>query len=244
MMPNDYFQFKQFLVKQDKCAMKVCTDACLFGAWTAWKINDAQLKVDNILDIGCGTGLLSLMLAQKFPLAIFDAVEIDNDAAEQAKENFQNSPWKNQLNIYHDSIQNFSTQTNKKYDVIICNPPFYENDLKSDNTKRNLALHSNALLLEELVSVVENLLEKDGSFFCLLPFQRTNYFEDLLVANKFCLKEKTFVKQTSNHSYFRTMIHAGKNITHSNNSEITIINAANDYNKGFRDLLTGYYLHL
>lgn len=239
MMPNNYFQFKKFLVKQEKCAMKVCTDACLFGAFTADRL---PLTAHRILDIGCGTGLLSLMLAQKLTDVIIDAIEIDESAAEQAKENFLNSAWKDRLNMYNDSIQNFSTQTNKKYDVIICNPPFYQNDLKSNNTKRNVALHSDELSLEELVFIVENLLENDGSFFCLLPFHRTSYFEELLKQNQLSIQEKISVKQNPNHNYFRTMIHSGKKICSLKNSEITIMNTANEYDKEFRELLRDYYL--
>ncbi|MEO8711563.1 MAG: methyltransferase, partial [Parafilimonas sp.] len=173
-MPNDYFRFKQFIITQDKCAMKVCTDACLFGAWAA---HNPQLEASNILDIGTGTGLLSLIYAQKNMHASIDAIEIDEAAVQQARENFEASIWKERLHVYNTSIQQFATSSNKKYDVIICNPPFYENDLKSENKQRNLALHSDALTLEELISDVDLLLGDDGSFFVLLPFHRTKYFE-------------------------------------------------------------------
>ena len=211
-MPNNYFQFKQFLIQQDKCAMKVCTDACLFGACLP---NLLRWKSKNTvaLDIGTGTGLLALMFAQKNLHAIIDAVEIDEAAAKQAKENFDNSPWKERLNVYNNSIQQFANSTQKKYEVIICNPPFYENDLKSENQKRNLALHSDALFLEELISVVDLLLTDNGSFFVLLPFHRTKYFEALLLKNKLHVKEKVFIKQTPKHNYFRTMFCVDRNAT-------------------------------
>jgi len=223
--------------------MKVCTDACLFGAFAA---NRLPLTAHRLLDIGTGTGLLSLMLAQKNLNAVIDAVEIDEAAAEQAKENFNNSPWKERLNVHNTSIQKFANPLiyQSKYDVIFCNPPFFENDLKSENKQRNLALHSNALSLEELISIVDSLLEKDGSFFCLLPFHRTKHFEELLMKSKLCVKEKVLIKQTPTHDYFRTMFWIDKFSTVFTQSEIIIMKEKNEYSKGFRKLLGEYYLGL
>src|SRR3954469_11797521 len=126
-MANNYFSFKQFIIHQDKCAMKVCTDACLFGAYVADRFQITNSKF-HVLDIGAGTGLLSLMLAQKNSTVQIDAVEIDKAASEQAKENFKHSLWRDRLHIHHQPIQEFGMNT---YNLIISNPPFYENDLKS-----------------------------------------------------------------------------------------------------------------
>ncbi|HEY2727140.1 MAG TPA: hypothetical protein VGI61_08210, partial [Parafilimonas sp.] len=165
-------------------------------------------------------------------------------ATQQMKENFDNFPWKNRLRAYNNSIQQFATSTNKKYDVIICNPPFYENDLKSEDQQRSLAMHSDALSLEELISIVDLLLEIDGSFFCLLPFHRAKYFEQLLLKNKLCLKEKVFIKQTPTHNYFRTIFYVDRNATASHQSEIIIMDEENEYSVRFKELLRDYYLNL
>src|SRR5215213_2272797 len=112
-MANPYFKFKQFTIYHNRCAMKVTTDSCFFGAWAAEKIKNDELKIKNVLDIGTGTGLLSIMIAQKKEVAI-DAVEIDNDASQQAKENVEASPWKNRIRIFNENILSF--EPDKKYD--------------------------------------------------------------------------------------------------------------------------------
>ncbi len=239
-MPNNYFQFKQFIIHQDKCAMKVCTDACLFGSCLPPTPSGGRRDM-HVLDIGTGTGLLSLMFAQKNLYAIIDAVEIDKAAAEQAKENFNSSRWKERLNIYNDSIQQFAKSANKKYDVIICNPPFFENDLKSKDKQRSLALHSDTLSLDELISIVDLLLKEDGNFFCLLPYHRTKYFEELLLKYKLHVKKKVFIKQTPKHNYFRTIFWVDRFSTGFTQSEMIIMEEKNEYTKGFRELLGEYY---
>ena len=241
-MPNNYFRFKQFTITQDKCAMKVCTDACLFGAWSADRIKSEKVESKNALDIGTGTGLLSLMLVQKINHEIIDAIEIDETSAEQAKENFEASPWKERLNIHNTSIQQLPVFI-KKYDTIISNPPFYENDLQSGDAKRNLALHSAELKLEELIDIADALLNDDGSFFILLPYHRT---EDLqqLIKGRFFVKEKTFIKQTAKHNYFRSMLWLTKHSANEHQSEIIIMNEDGKYTNAFIILLKDYYLYL
>ena len=135
------------MIQQDKCSMKVCTDSCLFGAWVASLIEKKEINPETILDIGTGTGLLSLMLAQKTNAGI-DAVEIDSNAFEQAKENILFSPWKDQIKIFNADIKQWNAPT--KYDLIISNPPFYENDLLPEDDGKNISKHSAALNLEEL----------------------------------------------------------------------------------------------
>ncbi len=220
--------------------MKVCTDACLFGAYVAEKFHRTGSKL-HTLDIGTGTGLLSLMLAQKNDAANIDAVEIDKSAAEQAKENFKISPWRDRLHIHHTPIQQFGFNT---YDLIISNPPFYENDLKSEDAKRNLALHSSALGLDDLLDVVQKHSSPLGKFAVLLPYHRSANFQNHASLKDFYLEEEVCVKQTPKHSYFRCMLFFGRAKTQAKHLEIIINNEKGKYTEDFSDLLKDYYLNL
>jgi len=240
-MSNTYFQFKQFTVHQDKTAMKVTTDACLFGAWVA---GSQQPGASSLLDIGTGTGLLALMLAQENNSSI-NAIEIDKDAFEQASANVATSPWKERIQVIHGDAKAFAFPG--KYDAIISNPPFYEKELKGDDTKKNTAHHDEGLLLPELLKIIKDLLEPNGHFYLLLPYKRNEEVRKLLVEQELVLEQITFVKQTVNHDYFRMMI-AGKlntaELTETLIDEIAIKDEKGDYTPAFKALLKDYYLHL
>lgn len=170
-MPNDWFQFKQFKIHQDKCAMKVSTDACIQGAWAAQEFS-RKIKDDcRILDIGTGTGLLSLMIAQALPQAHIDAIEINEDAFLQAGSNFEQSPWKQQLKAHRTSLTDFTAFKGNKaaYDCVICNPPFFQAHLESQTKARNDARHSQALSKDELAQSAAALLKDDGLFCVMYP---------------------------------------------------------------------------
>ena len=238
-MPNNYFQFKQFTVQQENCAMKVCTDACLFGAYVADQVKTKAAA--TILDIGTGTGLLSLMLAQKVPAMIY-TVEIDEAASQQAKENFQQSPWKERLTLFNaDVLQLF---TEKQFDCIISNPPFFENDLKSSDKNKNAAKHDTALTLEQLLATVLKLLNDDGSFAVLLPYHRVE--ECILSAEKIglYLNKKVLVKQTEKHEYFRGILFFSRLQSSFAEEEISIKTDNDKYSMRFAELLKDYYLYL
>lgn len=238
-MPNHYFEFKQFRVEQDQCAMKVCTDACLFGAWTVSKLKEYPIEANNILDIGTGTGLLSLMLAQSTDAQI-DAIEIESGAATQAAANFQLSTWNDRLHVIHADVQSF-LDSKLCYDFIISNPPFYEQDLKSPNSNRNLAHHSVALGLEAFAQSVNALLHPNGYFAVLLPYNRKAIFLTIAENQGFYLAESMDVQQTENHAFFRTMMLFNRKKQVPKSSSISIkINQA--YSPEFRSLLTPYYL--
>ncbi|MGI8951754.1 MAG: tRNA1(Val) (adenine(37)-N6)-methyltransferase [Chitinophagaceae bacterium] len=202
--------------------------------------------VSRILDIGAGTGLLSLMIAQKNLTAKIDAVEIDESAAIQSESNFAASPWKERLKIFRADIRDFNQLNNQpfnQYDLIITNPPFYENDFKTENKKRNIALHSDALNFEELLIVFENNLTANGKFAVLLPYHRSIYFKRLVEQKKFYLNKKILVKQTFKHNYFRSILLFSRTFALTNQSEIIIQNEHNKYTPEFVELLKDYYLH-
>ena len=170
------FNFKQFHVNQDRCAMKIGTDGVLLGAWTPL-INNPF----NVLDIGAGTGILSLMLAQRSNAApnnvgIIDAIEIDEDAYEQCVENFEASPWGDKLFCFHAGLDEFVDEPEDEYDLIISNPPFYTDDYKSDNTSRDLARFEDALPFEELIEAAALLLSDNGIFSVIIPFKEEERF--------------------------------------------------------------------
>jgi len=242
-MANNYFQFKQFTIQQDKCAMKVTTDACLFGSHLP--ISSEEGGVGNVLDIGTGTGLLALMYAQRNPLAEIDAIEIDKEAAGQAGENVAASPWPARINVIHADAREFDYP--KKYDVIISNPPFYENELKGDDKKKNLAHHNEGLLLPELLNIIKKNLAPGGSFYLLLPYKRNEEIKKLLMEHELAVRQITFVRQSVMHDYFRMMIdgkpEAGKP-AETKIDDISIKDENDRYTPEFTVLLQEYYLYL
>lgn len=240
-MSNSFFQFKQFIIQQENCAMKVCTDACLFGGYVAEKIHTSSPPISYCLDIGTGTGLLSLMAAQKSS-AFIDALEIDQQAYRQAKENFESSLWHNRLTVHHTNALNFISK--KKYDFIFSNPPFFGNDLKSDSEQKNAAKHDTTLTLEQLLAIIDANLLNDGSFAILLPYQRVDTFIADAKKIGFYIEEKILVKQTPSHNYFRGILLFSRKETAINNTSFSIKNKENQYTENFIELLKDYYLHL
>lgn len=242
-MSNSYFQFKQFTVQQDRCAMKVTTDGCLFGGLSpALAEGEGVLRV---LDIGTGTGLLALMFAQKKQNAFIDAIEIDKDSAEQSAENIAASPWADRIKVIHADAREYSFTYH--YDVIISNPPFYENELKADDKKKNIAHHGDELSLTELLFIIKNNISPSGTFFLLLPYKRNEEIKNLLVENDLSISNMLFVKQSVQHGYFRIMLTGKLKVSESNETvidEIAIRDDQQQYTSSFKDLLKDYYLHL
>lgn len=237
-MGNNFFRFKEFTVQQELSAMKVCTDSCLFGS-----ILPVSDNIRRVLDIGAGTGLLSLMYAQKNSEAMIEAVEIDTQAALEAQRNFDTSSWSRRLKIYNADITPFSQNKQSVYDLIISNPPFYENSLLSSKENKNMAFHSKQLTLLQLARVAIKLLKPDGIFAVLLPFYRKNDFiHEMAVAYK---PWKIYnVKQTTTHTYFRSIIMFSGEAQEMTETEITIKDQNHQYSEAFISLLKDYYLYL
>lgn len=235
-MPNSYFRFKQFTIHHDRCAMKVTTDACICGAWFAAK----NLQADRILDIGAGSGLLSLMLAQK-NTAVFHAIEKEAGSFEQLQQNIQESPWHDRITAFQGDAIGFEYPN--RYDFIITNPPFYENELKSPDDKKNMAMHDRSLTLAILIDIIHNQLTGHGSFGILLPYYRKDYFVQLAEKMSFALIDSLNIRQTPTHPYFRCLLHfSRKKETKREPTELIIKNNSQQYTPEFVKLLKDYYL--
>jgi tRNA1Val (adenine37-N6)-methyltransferase len=163
-MASQAFKFKQFTVNQDRCAMKIGTDGVLLGAWTSLTNNP-----NSILDIGAGTGVIALQLAQRSNAETIEAIEIDDEAFEQCVENFENSPWGDRLFCYHASVQEFASEVEDNYDLIVSNPPFYTEDFKTTSEARDTARFNDALPFQHLIVCVAHLLSESGTFSVIIP---------------------------------------------------------------------------
>lgn len=173
-MANDYFSFKQFTIHQDRCAMKVGTDGVLLGVLAP------TIDSGRILDIGTGTGLVGIMLSQRCPQAMVMGVELDANAAKQAEENATSTGWR--IKIINKSIQDFSSQCDEKFDLIVSNPPYFINSLKAPEKNRNTARHTDELSYEELIESAEKLLSEEGKFSVIIPYSEEENF--IGIANK------------------------------------------------------------
>ena len=255
-MANPFFQCKEFIVHQQHTSMKVCTDACLFGAWVAKQ--PSIETAHSIVDIGSGTGLLSLILAQVTDKnnTKITAVEIESQAAAEASSNFNISKWSDRLKLVNDSIQNYTANfmaardEKNKFDIIITNPPFYEGDLKSPDSNKNKAAHSTELSWTSLVENSASLLKEEGHFFVLVPTLRAYTMQKLAEANHLNLAEEVLVYNDAKHLPFRSFLHFQKNMNSLDKgnsvlrNKIVIKNTDNSYSPAFIELLKDYYLHL
>ena len=227
------FRFKQFTLEQDQCAMKVCTDSCILGAFTPVR---AGIKV---LDIGTGTGLLSLMLAQKNKIKI-DAIEIDKAAAIQAGENIERSIFKDHISLYHTDIKEFE---GNNYDLIITNPPFFEGQLLSPDLKRNKAIHNCHLSFADLAQIIAQKLSPDGDCSVLLPPDEMKSFEEKMAIYALNPSKTLSIKHHSEKPIFRKITLFSRKESEPEQLEICIYETdGRTYTDDFKALLKDYYI--
>jgi tRNA1Val (adenine37-N6)-methyltransferase len=233
------FQFKKFNINQDRCAMKVGTDGVLLGAWC---------PIDNnpfsILDIGAGTGILSLILAQRSNAFQIDAIEINEDAYEQCVENFESSPWGDRLFCFHAGLDEFLEEPEDEYDLIISNPPFYNEDYKTENEQRDLARFSDALPFKDLVEAANLLLSENGIFAVIIPFKEEEKF--IALAKDFELHpfKITRVKGTPTTEIKRSLLAFSKTQKQTLIDELIIETARHQYTEEYIDLTKDFYLKM
>ncbi len=236
-MSNSWFQFKQFTVQQDRCAMKVSTDACILGAWTP-----TNRAVQRALDIGAGTGLLSLMLAQRMPAAYFDAVELDAEAALQAMENVAASPFGSRIRVSHADAADWEAP--EGYDLIVSNPPFFSRALLGPDAARNAARHAGSLDADALIRIVYRLLSPEGYASFLWPLQEHHEFLSKAAERLFLMKS-LFIRHREGGKVTRVVSIWGKlPVAGPTEETLTIKDATDHYTPQFAALLSPFYLNL
>jgi len=236
-MKETTFRFKHFTVHQDKCAMKVGTDAVLLGAW----VDAADSK--TILDIGTGTGIISLMLAQK-SLSEIHAVDIEENAFKQARENFLISPWYNRLVPFHQSFQEFAKSANSKYDLIVSNPPYFHHASKPTGESRNYARHDDQLTFEELISGVKRVISDNGRLCVILPYKEGMEFMDIAMRNGLFCRELIKVRTKAEGNEKRVMMEFHHHFGSMDESCLTIKDKDDHFTREYIELTKDYFLNL
>ncbi|MFZ4457156.1 MAG: tRNA1(Val) (adenine(37)-N6)-methyltransferase [Bacteroidales bacterium] len=234
-MPNPYFQFKQFIVRQDRCAMKVGTDGVLLGAWA----NTEGAK--HVMDVGTGTGLVALMLAQRTESEIL-AVELDEQAANQAAENFTESPWSNQLSVVCADFLHFSSV--QKFDAIVSNPPYFEQSLLSPNLQRTNARHTQTLNYESLISKAVELLSDNGQISLIFPVDKEVLLTDIATQNGLFVTRKCAVKPKPDSQPKRMLMEFSKIERETETTELVVEVSRHHYSPDYINLTKDFYLKM
>lgn len=239
VMANHYFEFKRFTVFHDKCAMKVGTDGVLLGAWTDFG------ECKSILDVGTGSGLIALMAAQRNTTAQITAVEIDKDAASQARENAGDSPFKDRIEVLGISFQKYASNTDRKFDLLVSNPPFFVNALPSPDAKRTDARHADSLTVTEIFKLSRKLLADKGKISMIYPYQELENIKTAAASEKLYLSRETVVFPTPLSPARRLLLEfradkPDRIIT----SELVIESKRHTYTREFTQLVKDFYLYL
>ncbi|NEW79721.1 MAG: methyltransferase [Gelidibacter sp.] len=233
------FQFKQFTILQDKTAMKVGTDGVLLGAWANLDFNP-----NSILDIGAGTGLIALMMAQRCDSETIDAIELNDAAYEQTVENFENSDWADRLFCYHASLAEFTEEIDEKYDFIIANPPFYTSTYKELSEERAMARHAESLTYEDLLKSTSKLLSENGNCAFVIPFEEAENFLKIAEKLKLYPNRITSVRGAVNTIVKRSLLQFSFAKTEIVTNELTLELWRHNYTEEYKSLVQDFYLKL
>ena len=231
---NNWFEFKQFRIEQQRSAMKVGTDGVLLGSWTP--VKNAQ----RILDVGTGTGIVALMLAQRSKAQI-DAVEIDSLAATEAKFNFDQSAWKHRLRVHNIEFQSFASASSQKYDLIVSNPPFFTNSLKTSDPALTLARHNDSLPFDELILGAHRLLTETGRFCVIIPIDNFTQFRESARLVGFYLGQLAYVIPKTGKAYKRILLEFTVEKGYPEACEIVILDPQGEFTDQFKSLTSPYY---
>ncbi|MEG1684331.1 MAG: methyltransferase [Bacteroides sp.] len=235
-MANPYFQFKQFTIRHDKCGMKVGTDGVLLGAWA-----DVSQNTHHILDIGTGTGLVALMLAQRCEAEIV-ALEIEKEAAIQAKKNVEMSPWKERVSVVCEDFNSFVSE--RKFDVIVSNPPYFMDSLKSTDTQRSTARHTDELTYYNLVFKAANLLNIHGHFSLIIPTKVVEIIREIALVSHLYIVKQTDVLPTLKTLPKRSLLSLAFEQIDYEKEELVIELSRHIYSKEYINLTKNYYLKM
>lgn len=232
------FRFRKFSVEDDRSTMRIGTDAILLGAWI-----DAG-KAERILEIGTGCGVIALMMAQKSNASV-DAIDINLESVAQARSNFENCPWKDRLTAYHRSFREHAEYARIKYDIILTNPPFFRNSLKSTDTKRNLARHHEPFRFTELFETVNILLSEKGSFYIILPETNIVYLRELAMIYQLPVHQILNIKPKENKNINRVLMKFCRTKPENETiEELTLRHADNSFTSQYKELTGNFYLSL
>lgn len=238
-MTDSKFRFKQFEVNQSHCAMKIGTDSVLLGAWMRLP------QQGNILDIGTGTGILSLMAAQRTTNTHITALEIDSDAAQQASENIANSPWHDRISVSNQDFTQWAVSCKEKYESIISNPPFFEQSLLPPDTARCIARHTETLTYAQIFDLSRKLIKDEGYLSLVLPanlYERTNETAQLY---GWGITRLTYIRTTAHKNAKRVLCEWQQHhIAPCTPTTLTIHDIANKYSQEYIELTRDFYLHL
>ena len=235
-MSNNWFQFKQFHIGQARSALKVGTDGVLLGAWSMVQ------GTESILDVGTGTGVIALMLAQRSTAQIH-ALEMNGEACKDAADNFRNSPWEERLVLFHTDFNDFCKSDSNKYDLIVCNPPFFIRSLKSADAASSMARHDGSLSFLQLITGAKNLMKDHGRLCVIIPFEALDDFRESARLTGFYLSRRTVVIPKTGKAPKRVLFEFSVSRCLPEMDELVILDAEGRYSGQYKELTKEFYLN-